>query len=147
MAVNKGVAPPVMSSPVGQMRALLGDLEYTELNPPEAGFGSYTKFSDDEIEAFLAASDSQEGAMFLAYMQLAADAAMDSKSVADLDLKVDFTKRATDLRLIAFAWRDRADALGADVFEMFDVSIQDCDCPPELAANSVCGGRCGVRLF
>lgn len=149
MAINKGVAPPDVTTPVGQMRALLGDLTYAELDPPEVGFGNYVKFSDDEIEAFLAASDSQEGALFLAYMQLAGEAALESKSVKDLDLQVDLTKRATDLRLIAFGWRDRADALGADVFELFDVSINDgCECGPELAANVVCW-RCssGVRLF
>lgn len=149
MAINKGVAPPNVSTPVGQMRALLGDLTFTELDPPEIGFGNYVKFSDDEIEAFLAASDSQEGALFLAYMQLAGQAALESKNVKDLDLQVDLTKRATDLRLIAFGWRDRADALGADVFELFDVSIDNgCDCTPELAANVMCWGCSnGVRFF
>ena len=149
LAINKGVAPPVMTTPVGQMRALLGDMTYTELVPPEVGFGNYVKFSDEEIEAFLAASDSQEGALFLAYMSLAGQAALESKNVKDLDLQVDLTKRATDLRLIAFGWRDRADALAADVFEMFDVSIDNgCGCTPEGSPGMVCGGCSnGVRFL
>lgn len=37
MAENRGVAPPDMTTPVGQVRALLGDVEYTEYDPPPAG--------------------------------------------------------------------------------------------------------------
>ena len=149
MAVNKGIAPPDPATPVGQMRALLGDLAYTELDPPGVGFGNYVKFSDFEIETFLASSDSQAGAMYLAYMSLAAGAALESRSVKDLDISVDLTKRATDLRLIAQMWKDQADAQAADVFELFDTTIDDgCGCTPELAQRVYCG-RCsyGLRLF
>lgn len=144
MAVNKGVAPPDMTSDLGKIRAILGDLEYTELDPPEAGFGSYKLFGDAELQAFLDTGESIEAGAYMAYMQLAAGAAMESKSVKDMDLQVDLTKRATDLRLIAGEWKNRADALGADIFELFDTTIDDGYCEPELAAKIVWGGRCGV---
>lgn len=146
MAINKGVAPPDISTEVGRFRALVGDLSYTELDPPEAGFGNYTLFSDFEIEVFLASSGSLEGAAALAYTQLAGSAALESKTVKDFDLSVDLSKKATDLRLIAAMWQDKADAAAVDVFELFDVNIRDSNCTPELAARSY-GGDCGFRFF
>lgn len=145
MAVNKGVAPPDMTSDLGKLRAILGDLEYVDLVPPEVGFGSYRLFGDAELEAFLETGGSIEAAAYMAYMQLAASAAMESKSVKDLDLQIDLTKRATDLRLIAADWKDRADALDADIFELFDTVDQGCSCVPELTPYPVC--RRGCRGF
>lgn len=146
MTINKGVAPPDISTEVGKFRALVGDLSYTELDPPVSGFGNYTLFSDAEIEVFLDLGDSQEMAAYYAFMQLAASAARTSTSVSDFDLKIDTTKTPVELRMIAQAWKDKADAASADVFELFDVSIRDSNCTPELAAKSY-GGGCGFRLF
>lgn len=146
MAVNRGVAPPVRGTEVGDFRFLIGDAAYEELTPPEAGYGSYKLFSDEEIEVFLSMGTSPEDAAYLAYMQLAGAAALSSSSIQDYDLKVSTEKRATDLRLIAQGWKDRADAAAADIFELFDVSIRDEDCPPELAPWPV-RRNCGVRLF
>lgn len=142
MNINKGVAPPDMGTEVGRFRALIGDLKYTELEPPATGFGNYTLFSDAEIEVFLGMSDSPEGAAAMAYMQLAGSAALESSQVKDLDLQIDLTKRATDLRLIAAEWQKKADANAADIFELFDVSIQGGFLSPELAQWQVRGG-CG----
>lgn len=149
MAINKGVAPPVMTSDLGRLRAILGDLEYTELTPPEVGFGSYKFFGDAELEAFLETGESIQMAAYFAYMQLSASAAIAAKSVKDQDLSIDNTKTPTELRLIAQSWKDQADALGADVFEMFDTTIDDgCGCTPEASPRMVCG-RCsnGVRFL
>lgn len=146
MTINKGVAPPDISTEVGKFRALVGDLSYTELTPPVPGFGDYTLFSDFEIEVFLASSGSLEGAAALAYTQLAGSAALESKTVKDFDLSVDLSKKATDLRLIAAMWQDKAAAASADVFELFDVNIRDEDCTPELAAPVVRRGF-GFQLF
>lgn len=146
MAVNRGVAPPVRGTEVGDFRFLIGDTAYEELTPPEAGFGDYLLFSDFEIEVFLEMADSKEMAAYYAYMQLAASAARTSTSIADYDLKVDNTKTPGELRLIAQMWKDTADAAAADIFELFDVSIRDEDCTPELTPPVVRRG-CGFRLF
>lgn len=146
MAVNRGVAPPERGTGVGNFRFLIGDAAFEELTPPEAGYGSYKLFSDDEIEVFLSMGESPEDAAYLAFMQLAGSAALHSSSIQDYDLKVSTEKRATDLRLIAQGWRERADAAAADVFELFDVNIRDEDCTPELAAHAYRRG-CGVRFF
>lgn len=149
MAENRGIAPPDMTTEVGKFRALAGDVEYVELDPPVAGFGSYAKFSDDEIKGFLAvADDSVEGALYFSFMQLAGDAALAAKSVRDLDLQVSTEKRAQELRLIAQMWKDRWDATTEDIFEVFDIGGSGCDCVPELAPRPVCRRGCnGSRLF
>lgn len=148
MAINKGVAPPDMTSDVGRLRAVLGDLEYVALTPPEPGLGSYKLFGDAELEAFLETSGSVEGSASLAYLQLAASAAFESRNVKDQDLQIDLTKRATDFRLIAQEWQDRADAAAADVFEMFDTVTSECSCVPEATPRPACRRGCsGLRLF
>lgn len=146
MAENRGIAPPDLTTPVGKFRALFGDVEYEEFDPPETGYGKYQKFSDVEIQGFLeVADDSPEGAMYFAYMQLAGSAAIDSKSVKDLDLQVDLTKRSTDLRAIAQIWKDQWDSSTGDIFEVFDIGEPPLS-RPELSAWSV-GGFNGNRLF
>lgn len=148
MAENRGVAPPDMATKVGQFRALVGDVEYTEYDPPQPGFGMYKKFSDTEIEGFLAVSEgSLAGAAYFAYLQIASSAALESKSVKDYDLQIDLTKRAGDLRAIAQMWKDKWDAESADIFEVFD-TVGTPGCYPELAQWPAIPGRClGNRLF
>lgn len=139
MEINRGVAPLDPSSDVGKFRLLIGDTSYEELDPPEVGYGDYGMFSDDEIQVFLDQGETLEDSAYLAYMQLAAAAAIESKSVKDFDLQVDLTKRSGDLRAIALMWRERADAASADIFEVFDISDDD-ECFPEAAPRTV--GRC-----
>lgn len=148
MAENRGIAPPNMMTLVGQVRALLGDVEYVEYDPPQPGYGMYRLMSDAEIEGFLvSASDSPDGAVYYAYLQMAGAAAMESKSVKDFDLQVDLTKRATDLRLIAQMWLDKWDAATADIFELFDVNF-GCGCRLELSEGLSCRGGCrGSRIY
>lgn len=152
MPVNRGVAPPDMASDVGKFRALVGDLEYETLDPPEAGYGSYKLFSDDEINVYLEQSEgSLEGAVYLSYLYLASAAALESRSVRDLDLQVDLTKRSGDLRAIAAMWKDRWDeAVGAgDIFEVFDTGVgSGCGCVPEASPRPCCRKGCyGGQLF
>lgn len=119
---NKGIAPPDPATEVGRFRFLIDDTEYTELDPPEAGQGSYEQFSDADIEAFLMMGDeSVNRAMGYAYLRLASEAARESKTVKDFDLSVDLTKRSADLRAIAALWFDRADGEDADEFDIVDV--------------------------
>lgn len=139
--VNRGVAPLDPATEVGKFRALAGDTEYKPLDPPEAGFGDYEKWSDAEIEVFLSTSDSMSWAIYAAYLQLATSAALASKEISDYDLKVSTTKRADQLLAIAREWKDRADdddnAAGAsDIFEVFDMAPQKCR--HELAERCRC---------
>lgn len=119
---NKGVAPFNPATEVGTFRALAGDTVYTELDPPETGFGDYTFWSDDEITAFLSVSESTAWAIYYAYLQAASTAAAQSVTIKDFDLSVDLSKRADGLRAIAALWLSRAqddDAVsGEDAFEI-----------------------------
>lgn len=119
---NRGVAPFDPTTDVGKFRALAGDTQYVPLVPPEAGYGDYTFWSDDEIEAFLASSESVPWAIYYAYLQAASTAAAQSVTIRDFDLQVDLSKRADGLRAIAALWLSRAqdDDLisGEDAFEI-----------------------------
>ena len=113
--MNKGIAPPELDTPVGQFRALVGDVTSVPLTPPDPGFGEYEKFSDVEIEGYLAQGEgSISRAVGFSYLYLAGQAAMESTSVKDYDLSVDLTKRAGDLRATAQMWFDRADKEDSD---------------------------------
>lgn len=120
--VNKGVAPFQPDTEVGRFRALAGDTVYVELSPPESGYGDYTFWSDDEITAFIGASESLSWAIYYAYLQAASTAAAQSVTIKDFDLSVDLSKRADGLRAIAALWLSRAqddDAIaGEDAFEI-----------------------------
>ena len=122
--VNRGIAPLNPLTEVGKFRALSGDTVYDALNPAEEGFGDYEKWSDLEIEAFLESSTSVYWALYLAFMQLATGAALESASIKDYDLAVDTTKRADALLKLALSWKERAeegdDTDGAnDLFDVF----------------------------
>ena len=147
MSENVGVAPPQYNTQVGRIRAVLGDTSYTELDPAIPGKGSYAYFGDAEIEAFLELSDDLlEGALAMAFNSLATSAAIEAKSVQDFDLKISTEKRATELRLLAKDWGDKAAALQGDFFEMLDITSEE-PCTPELAANAIYwAGRCGYKL-
>lgn len=145
--MNKGIAPPDLTSDLGRVRAIVGDITWTDFDPPQLGFGDYRYFSDAEIEAFLAVSGSLEGAIALAYNSLATSAAMEARSIKDFDLQVSTEKRATELRLLSAQWSGKADALSADIFEVFDI-VSECSCVPELAPTPVCRRGCrGSQLF
>lgn len=115
---NPGAVPIDLASDLGRFRALVGDLNSTPYSPVEPGFQNFEKFSDSEIEAYLATSgNSVPGAIGYAYLYLAGQAALQSSSVRDYDLQIDETKRAADLRAIAQFWFDQAgdeDVIGAE---------------------------------
>lgn len=138
MSENRGVAPPDPVTDTGRFRALSGDLEYQPLDPPIPGWGSYMRFSDAEIEAYLAQADgSVPRAIGYSYLYLAGQAAIASQSVRDYDLQVDTTKRAADLRAIAQFWFDKADeddvAAAEEGFEIVPTGRTGGDFIPEGA--------------
>lgn len=135
--MNKGEAPLNPATAVGQFRVLIGDVESVPLDPVQIGFGDYAMFSDDEIEVFLDRGGSFEEAVYYGYNSLATSAALEAKTVKDMDLSVDLTKRANELRALASMWRDKAGALSADIFETFDTVVERPKGSPELAARAV----------
>ena len=128
---NDGLVPLDPATPVGQFRIMVGDTTAEAYDPPVAGRGNYTMFSDLEIEGFIAASgDNLYRAVGFSYLTLAGQAAMESKSVKDFDLSIDLTKRATDLRLIADTWFGRADDQDAYLEDAFFIAPLGDVCDP-----------------
>lgn len=120
---NPGVYPVDLTSKVGQFRALTGDLNSTPYDPAYPGFQNFLKFSDAEIEGYLAqGGDSVARAIGYSYLYLAGQAALESKTIKDYDLQIDKTKRATDLTNIAKLWFSQADGeeviAGEEAFEI-----------------------------
>jgi hypothetical protein len=139
--INRGVVPIDPASTVGQVRLLVGDLDYENYDPVEEGFGIFANFSDAEIEGFiLAGGGSITRASGYAYLRLAALAASGAISWKSDDQAVDAKQVATEYRLlanIAFAQADDADANGASSFSIDNpyTSCQSgCD-DAELAAH------------
>lgn len=134
---NPGSVPVDLTSEVGRFRALVGDLDSEPYDPEETGFQNFLKYSDAEIEAYIAQGGSVTRGIGYAYLYLAGQAAMQSASVKDYDIAIDETKRAADLRAIAQFWFDQAD--GDDVisaeegFEIVPTGTGRGDFIPEAA--------------
>lgn len=133
---NPGDWPVDLTSEVGRFRALTGDLNAVEYSPAEPGFRSFEMFSDAEIEAYIAQGGSVTRGIGYAYLYLSAQAAKESVSIGDYDLKIDKTKRAADLRAIAEFWFSRADeddiATAEDAFEIVPTGTGSGQFIPEL---------------
>lgn len=131
---NPGIAPPDYGTPVGQFRLLANDTASIPLNPVVPGEGDYAKWSDAEIEGFVALyPDSLNFAVGSAYMGLAAQAALVSQSIADYDLRIDTTKRSQSLIDIANFYFGQA-ALVDGTQEYFDI-VQTGVSWPQLPAE------------
>jgi hypothetical protein len=121
---EQGVAPPDTDTDVGQLRYLIPDSSYEELDPPVAGQGLYLWFSDSALETFLdQADDDLDIAKVMAWEQIADYYASEAVSVTTDDLRVDLTKRAQ-------FWRDKVTAakteLAGDVFALASLGSSRC---------------------
>jgi hypothetical protein len=118
---NKGISPIDPDSPVGSLRALVGDTSASPLNPVEEGYASYAVWSDLMLEAalFRAGSNLRRAAGDL-YAQLAAEYAQLGRSVKTNDLALNTTSRGSDLLDVAKAFYEEAEradkAAAADIF-------------------------------
>lgn len=134
---NPGEYPVDLASNVGQFRALVGDLSSTPYDPAYPGVQNFVKFSDAEIEGYLAQGNgSVARAIGYSYLYLAGQAAEASKAIKDYDLQVDTTKRATELTNIAKIWFDQADGddviAGEEAFEIVPTGTSSGEFIPEL---------------
>jgi hypothetical protein len=134
---NPGEFPVILTSKVGQFRALAGDLNSTPYSPVYPGFQNFVKFSDSEIEGYLAqGGDSVARAIGYSYLYLASQAAMESKAIKDYDLQLDKTKRAADLMAVAKMWFGQADGeeviAGEEAFEIVPTGTRSRAFIPEV---------------
>lgn len=108
---NPGVAPLDPNTPVGQLRALVGDTQYVPLVPPVTGQGDYNVWSDHSLAAVLA---TQGGSALRAagslYLQLAAEYAQSGRSVKTDDLAINTLGRGDTLLKVAQSFFDDATA-------------------------------------
>lgn len=135
---NPGAYPVDLTSKVGQFRALTGDLNSTPYDPAYPGYQNFLKFSDAEIEGYLAqGGDSVARAIGYSYLYLAGQAALESKTIKDYDLQIDKTKRAADLTAIAKLWFGQADGeeviSGEEAFEIVPTGTSSGRFIPELS--------------
>lgn len=131
---NQGQYPIDYSSDVGRFRVLAGDASGSPIGDDLA---SFQYWSDAEIAVYLEDSSSVYWAIAKAYLALASQAAIESKSVKDYDLQVNLTYRADDLREMARMWEQRAKGDDAEkglseVFTLID-TVPPAPCHPEAA--------------
>jgi hypothetical protein len=140
--VNRGVAPADSSTPIGQLRNIIGDVAYTELDPVEPGFGNYAAFSDDQLQSFLdLGTGNLAYGVGYAYTTLAAQFAADAIKVTTDDEAIDLTQRAESMRKIANDWFNRGDANAAANDTYFSIVYPEYECgsefPPELSIGTI----------
>lgn len=104
MPENQGTAPLDPTSPVGQVRLLVGDKSPSEI---AMGVGTYMWFSDDEIRGLLALeNDRIKMAAYRILMTVAQSQALILKKFTSADLAVDGPSIAAEIRLQAKMLRD-----------------------------------------
>jgi hypothetical protein len=123
--------PPNYATPVGQVRLNIRDTETPYV------------FSDTQIETLLVqASDSILRASEFGLLSIAADMILTLKWWKTDDAQVDGQKVSSELRALAKAYADRADAEDAAANEFFYVTYpNDLDLWPELLPRPVFGWR------
>ncbi len=123
---NTGVAPPNFSTDVGQVRALLGDTDPTNVG---GGTGTYLYFSDDEIGAFLTMyGDNVKLAAARCLETISMSQALLLKSWSTDDLQVNGDRIAESLRKLAAQLREEAlQDESNEYFNMIAMFIDDDD--------------------
>lgn len=133
---NPGVAPVDPSTEIGQLRYLIGDTAYTELQPPVTDQGDYTWFSDVALQVFIdRAGGNLDLAAAYAFRQIGDYYAQNAASIKTDDLQVSERWR------IAQMFYDRADQTegnaNADIFVLASMGC-GCSCHAELAERPWC---------
>lgn len=125
---NIGIAPPDFTTPIGQLRSIIGDVVYIDLVPPVTGEGDYTNFSDEQLQSFLSmggGSNLSYGAGY-AYLTLAAQFAADAVKAVSDDLSIDLSSRADQMRKLATEWFTRGDNTSAnEANDYFQISYPE----------------------
>lgn len=139
---NVGIAPPDLTTPIGKLRSLIGDVAYVALVPPVAGEGDYTNFSDDQLQSFidLAGGENLAYATGYAYSTLAGQFAADALKVTTDDESIDLTGRADAMRKLADQWFSRGDVAATVSNNYFSIVYpeyqRECETDAELEART-----------
>lgn len=138
--VNRGVTPIDSSTPVGQLRIFLGDVDSVPLNPPETGYVDYTNFSDAQLEQYITwGGGSITRATGYAYLGLGgAVIAYDGRWTTD-DLTVQDSTGANYISLAEkyFGLADDEDgSSGTDYFNVVP-TVKDSEVFPEASTRPV----------
>lgn len=132
---HEGAWPVNADTAIGRYRLLIGDESGVDYEPAAPGYRSFG-MSDSEIQAFLdQGGDSVTRGIAYYYLRLAGDAAKESTSIQDQDLRVDLTKKAADLRAMAQFWLDQGDSDDAisaeEAFEIVPTGVSSGGFVPE----------------
>ena len=134
---NLGVFPFNPSTPVGQVRVLLGDTD--PVPEPVGEVGTYVLYSDAELEAMLAVfggSVKRAGAQVI--RSAAVSKAMTLGKWRTDDLSTDYAAVAEAMRKAALDLDNAADSddirASADIFELIFPDQGCCTCRPEATA-------------
>lgn len=129
---GEGVAPLDPSTDVGQVRAHIGDTNFTALVPPVDGQGNYEWMSDGEIQAAInTAGGNIPRAVGMSMLGLSRDFAATGRAIKTDDLSMDSRQRGKDFLSIALEWLKQADLQDArDAGGFFELVSPDRTCPP-----------------
>jgi len=146
MASNIGVYPFVSTTPVGQMRSILGDDEPVQIDPPNGVTGSYVLYSDAALESMLLTFGNVKRATAQAIRSAAVAKVMLLGKWRTDDLSVDYAAVAEAMRKLALDLDNSANGddirASADIFEIVYPEQPRCHCKPELAAWPISTCRC-----
>ena len=118
-----GAFPLDPETPVGQLRVLIGDTHAVPTDPPTPGLAEYDVYGDNDLASAIAvAQGNLPRAAGNLLTTLAAEYAMEGKSIKTDDLSIDTTKRGATLLEVARAFLDEAGAVdqrgASDYFDM-----------------------------
>lgn len=125
---NEGAVPIDFTSPVGQVRLLIGD---TDAVPVDAATGRYVWFSDPELSAFLALYPDPRRAAVSALRTIAPVAALRLKKWSEGALQVDGPAITTAL---------------IDLAETIEKGIKEADRAEGVAISTPTGGKLNPML-
>jgi hypothetical protein len=121
---NVGNTPPDYTIPLGQTRALIGDVDATALSPVVPGQGEYMWFGDEELQGILNVySDNPRRAAAQALRIVASTQALLLKKWSADDLAVDGPAISDALRRLAADLEAQVvrEEATLDIFELADI--------------------------
>lgn len=119
--MNKGLSPIDPTTPVGQVRLVIGDTDAIDVDSD--GYGEFVYYSDRELESLLGLyGGNVKRTAARIYRTIAASEVLLHKKFVSADLSADSSVVSKELRLLADALEREADSDAADGAEVFLIS-------------------------